>query len=305
MYPQEVGLTSWQKVESCSMAMKKCNCALCNTPVIILDGMTEAACSKCGNIVRLDDIRQKQRRRISRSKYQLILLVLLLAVMGGVWAYVGTRDSGGPQSSGVYQSASKWIEYIGGEPRATDVTPSQFYLWEFHSDDTVRQVRMVSRPNISGRQIAIGGPWLKSYDDILSFTLINGTLIDQTSQERDNRGVMNYCYSYYILANDDRYGFDILTNQGYLHVRETDRLLSIGADPQSYDAQYIHAIAISQTANVTSIYDSQPYRHIIVGEWDVFYYDITNISSHVSIHISYIPGEDAPELDWAEVEAAR
>jgi hypothetical protein len=267
--------------------------------------MRETVCQKCGNILRLDDVRQEQRHRMSKSKYQLIILIVLLAVMGSVWAYVGTRDSSGSQSSGVAQPASEWIEYIGGEQRAADVKTSQFYLWEFHPDDTVRQVRMLLRQNVQGQKVAIGGPWLESYDDILSFSVINGSLIDKTPQERDNRGVMNYFYSYYILVNDDQYGFDILTKAGYLHIRETDRLLSIGADPQTYDAQYIHAIAIPQSATVTSIYDYEPYRHIVLGGWDVYYYDVTDISSHVSIHITYVSGEDALELSWSEVEAAR
>ena len=287
------------------MAMKKCNCALCNTPVTITDGMTETVCSKCNNVIRLDDIRQKQRRRIRRPKYQLIILALLLVVMGGMWAYVGTRDSGGSQSSGGIQPVSKWIEYIGGERHASAASRRFFNLYEFHADDTVRIVALVNSSGDEGRQRYLGGPWLRSYADLLSVGFINSQLMNQSSLEVEYRGSTYYYYTYIVNVSRNPYGYDTLVNQGYLHVRETDRLLSIGADPYSYCDQLITAVAIPQTANVTSIYDSQPYRHIIVGEWDVFYYDITNISSHVSIHISYIPGEDAPELDWAEVEAAR
>ena len=39
--------------------------------------------------------------------------------------------------------------------------------------------------------------------------------------------------------------------------------------------------------------------------WDVFYYDVTDIQTHISIRITYRPADDAPSLDWTAVEAAR
>jgi hypothetical protein len=285
--------------------MKECNCSNCNSPVTIPDGMTETVCSKCNNVIRTDDIRQKQRRRISRPKYQLIILVLLLAVMGGVWAYIGTGDSGGSQSAGVAQPASEWIEYIGGEPRADTTGEIYFNLYEFHADDAVRIVAIFNISGDAGKQRYLGGPWLRSYDALLSVDFINSSLVDQYTLEHDYGGSLYYSYVYIVNVSGSAYGCDTLVDEGYLHVRATDRLLSIGCDPNSYFDQDIVAIAIPQAANITSILDYQPYRHITLDDWDVFYYDVTDITAHVSIHITYVSGEDAPRLDWAEVEASR
>ena len=64
-------------------------------------------------------------------------------------------------------------------------------------------------------------------------------------------------------------------------------------------------VAIPVEARITNIYDYQPYRHITLGEWDVFYYDTSTISEHVSIHISYRPASDTSSLNWTTVEASR
>lgn len=280
--------------------MKQCNCALCNAPVTVLDGMRETVCPKCGNVIRLE-----QQRRISRSKYQLIVLILLLAVMGGMWAYVGTRGSAGSQSAGVAQPASQWIEYIGGEPRAADIDRRHFNLFEYHVDDTVRIVTTVYMSGSGSTRTSMWSPWFRPGDEMLSVDFIHARLVEQSPYSEEYHGVLNTCYKYIIDTQSDHYGYDMLTNRGYLHVRETDRLLSIGNDPQAYYAQDIVAVAIPQSATVTSIYDYEPYRHIALDGWDIYYYDATDISSHVSIHITYVPGGDAPELDWAEVEAAR
>jgi hypothetical protein len=226
-------------------------------------------------------------------------------MMGGVWAYIGTGDSGGSQSSGVAQPASEWIEYIGGEPHASVVGRCFFDLYEFHEDDAVRIVALVNASGDEGKQRYLGGPWLRSYDDLLSIGFINSQLVNQFAHEEEYHGNTYYYYYYAVNVSGSPYGYYALVNQGYLHVRETDRLLSIGADPYPYCDQRITAVAIPQTANVTSIYDYQPYRHITLDEWNIFYYDMTDISSHISIHVTYEPSEDALELDWAEVEASR
>lgn len=287
------------------MTTKECNCPICNSPVTIPAGIGETTCSKCGNVIRLDDCKQSQSRWVRSPKNQLFILVALLAMMGGVWMYVWIGDSAGSQSSGVAQPASEWIEYIGGEPRTAITGKIYFGLYEFHADDTVRIVSLVNSSDGEGKQAYLGGPWLRSYDDLLSVGFINSRLVTQFSDEQEYRGSTYYYYDYIVNVSGNPYGCDTLVNQGYLHVRETDRLLSIGCDPYPYCAQDIIAVAIPQVANITSIYDYQPYRHITLDEWDVFYYDVTDITSHVSIHITYIPGEDAPPLDWSEVESSR
>jgi hypothetical protein len=258
--------------------------------------MGETTCSKCGKVIRLDDCKQPQRPWVRTPKYQLIILVLLLAVVGGVWGFVG---------AGLARHFNQWIEYIGGEPRASTVDRSDFTLYECHGDDTVRIVAVLNISDIAGKHIIMAGPCMLSYNGILSVDFINSQLVNQSASEQAYRDYICYYYNYFINVSGSPCGYDILTVEGYLHFRETDRLLSVGCDPYHYFDQTVIAVAIPQTANVTSIVDYSPYRHIVLDDWDIFYYDVTDISKHVSIHISYEPNGDAPKLDWAEVEAAR
>ena len=108
------------------------------------------------------------------------------------------------------------------------------------------------------------------------------------------------------MASDDQFGYDMLVNNlPHLHTKHVHRLLSVGYDPELYYAQRIDAVAIPRSAKILDIYDHEPYRHLVIGDWDIFYYDTTDICRHVSIHIRYELGEDASPLDWAEVEAQR
>ncbi|NQT72104.1 MAG: hypothetical protein HQ553_04960 [Chloroflexi bacterium] len=84
-----------------------------------------------------------------------------------------------------------------------------------------------------------------------------------------------------------------------------DRFISIGCDPQPYYAQNIIAVAIPVNAIITSIFDYQPYLSITLEEWNILYYDVTDISGHVSIHVTFEPAGNPPSLNWTEVEEAR
>ena len=79
---------------------------------------------------------------------------------------------------------------------------------------------------------------------------------------------------------------------------------SIGVDPKPYHQEII-AVAVPVKARLIRIYDYQPYRHVRLEEWDIFYYDVSKIQAHVSIHLTYRPDRDAPSLDRVAVEAVR
>jgi len=265
--------------------------------------MTEVVCSKCGNVITLQAHASKP--RIRRPKYQLGMLLVLVAILAGVWVCVGMGGSGESQSQKSSVPRTNWIEYIGGESRAANAGRVSFSLYQFNSDDTVRIVNIILIPGDGGTITNIWSPWLRPGDEMLDVTFINAVLVSQYSYEEEYHGRIDTCYNYVVNAWDDHYGYDMLTARGYLHVREADRLLSIGSDPQDYYSNYIVAVAVPLSAEITRINDYQPYRHITLDEWDVFYYDTTDITSHVSIHITYIPGVYAPPLDWSEVESSR
>lgn len=283
--------------------MEQNKCPLCGKEITILQGAREVVCPKCGNVIPLQAPASKP--RIRRPKYQIGMLLILIAILAGVWVCVGSGDSGKSQPQAASVPASSWIEDIGGEPHAANAGRVSFTLYQFNSDDTVRIVNTKLIPGDGGTTTNIWSPWLRPGDEMLDVDFINAVLISQYSYEEEYHGRLDTCYNYAVKAWDDHYGYDMLTARGYLHVRETDRLISIGSDPQDYYSQDIAAVAVPLGANITSIYDYQPYRHITLDQWDVFYYDTTDITSHVSIHIAYIPGDDAPSLDWADVEELR
>jgi len=271
--------------------------------ITVLEGARNVVCPKCGNLVSFGS--PDPRRFIRSSKCQLGILIALIAIMSGVWVCVGMGDSAVSQPSGVSEPGVDWIEYIGGDPRASDVGRVSFDLYQFNSDDTVRIVNMKSVPGDGGTVTNIWSPWFRPGDEPLSVDFINAELVTQSLYEEEYYDRLDTCYKYTVEVADDRYGYDMLTNHAYLHIRSADRLLSIGPNPQSYYAQDIIAIAVPLSADITGIYDYKPYRHIILDDWGVFYYDVTDITSHVSIHMAYVPGDDAPPLDRGEAEALR
>lgn len=221
-----------------------------------------------------------------------IVLVTLILVGLGIWLYLGPL---GPEPG---------VD-LEGPPHVADVVPRRFVLWELHPDDTVRVVELLTPSDIAGSIQQVNGQSLGEGDEVLALAFIGGELMRQETYEGIYRGIDYRRPSYWLQVSGDQYGYDTrITHPPHLHLRGKERLISIGIDPKSY-AQEIIAIAIPTTAHVQRIYDYRPYRHVILSEWDVFYYDTTQITGHVSLHITYRPEGDAPVLDWRGVEASR
>jgi hypothetical protein len=212
--------------------------------------------------------------------------------MAGAWLYVGPL------------APEPGLD-LNGQARAANVAPHRFSLWELHPDDTARVVELFTFPGIATAQTKVNSPNLISGDEVISFDPIGGRLVSQTIHEGVYHGRPYRVSQYTLHTSRDRYGYDMLIDHPpHLHINGANRLISIGVDPKSF-AQEIFAVAIPVDARLRRIYDHQPYRHVTMAGWDIFYYDVTDIRAHVSIHITYRPAGDAPPLDWAAVEAAR
>lgn len=232
-------------------------------------------------------------------------LILVFIILLGVflWLFLNNGNSDG-------HNITEPVPTIGGEPRLSYVTPRIFKLFEFHSDDSVRIVEIVTEDDVVGSHVDIWGPYMKADNESLEIEFINAELVDRTIYTDVYRDRTWYYHQYTIVPLQNTYGYDALTDKKFLHTMQqgrprSDRLISIGTDPQSYYEQWVDAVAIPLDAEVTRVYDYQPYRYITLEGWGIYYYDTTEITSHVSLHITYVPGEDAPSLDWAEVEALR
>ena len=284
--------------------MNRYRCPRCKAPLDIPEGRDEAVCPVCGHVMPRDELLPQ--RRYLTGTGRLAVLILLLATLAGVWLYIGldagARDTKSPQ----WNSLS-----IADEPRASNVTPRSFDLWELHPDDTVRLVNVDTYSYTGGLEARLAGPALRTGEQVIALEILGGELVDQATHEYEYRGKPFLWFEYTILASQNRPGYDmLLDNPPHLHTKRDgtpcpDRLISIGYDPQSYYAQHIVAITIPLDANVTRVYDYRPYRHVELEGWDIFYYDVTDIEWHVSIHINYIPGCNMTPLDYYAVEASR
>lgn len=222
-----------------------------------------------------------------------VVLIVLIVAGFALWLYLGPfRPEPGLD--------------LDGHPRAADVAPRRFVLWELHPDDTVRVVELLTLPAAEeGLPHPVNGQSLRPGDEVLELAWIGGELVDQHTAEEVYRGRTYLRTSYWLRVSGRQYGYDMrIDHPPHLHVSGDGRLLSIGIDPKSY-AQETIAVAVPVTARLTRIFDHQPYRHVTSSGWDVFYYDTTEIQGHVSIHIDYRPEGDAPPLDWAAVETSR
>lgn len=271
--------------------MSQHRCPRCKTPVTIPEGKPGVLCPNCSCAVTAEEHQQQRRPRRGSMTLRVTLIAAILAMVG-VWLYLGPLA---PEP-----------RLDPGEPRAAKVTPRRFVLWELHADDTVRVVDLLTRSDLTkGMPYQVSGQSLRPGDKVLSVKWIGGKLVDQQTLDDVYRGKTYLRKIYWLRISASQYGYDMRINHvPHLHINGERRLISIGVDPKTY-RQEIITVAVPVSARLRRIYDYQPYRHIVLDEWDVFYYDPTDIQGHVSIHIEYSPSKDAPSLEWVKVETSR
>jgi len=290
------------------------NCPYCKTPVVIPPGLPGAVCPRCRQAVLVEDI-QRQPEPASGLPYLRLALILLIVGLVGVLLYIALWDSASEYwvhdlvaNSRLGLALNLEIEPgldVIGQPRVTNDTPRHFSLWELHADDSVRLVEVTTQHGAAGGQGWFPGPMFQTDDQALSLAPIGGQIVSSNIAEEAYRQE-TYARPYYALQiSGEQFGFDLrMSHLPHLHANGNDRLISIGVDPKSY-VQEIIAVAIPVGARLTGVYDYKPYRHITLSNWDIFYYDVTRIPGHVSIHISYRPAGDPSSLNWVTVEAQR
>lgn len=295
-------------------------CPRCNTPVIIPEGRPGGVCKKCRRAVLLADLEQKPETGFLYLRLFLIFTVLASCGLLSFYIYqqtdgfTQTGDSGlGEIVAYIDETTTNVSEDlfpepggdIKGEPRIRNVAPRRFSLWQLHSSDAVRVVDIVTDPGKIGERVWAAGPSLRPEDNILSEQIIGGDLVERTIYKDYYEGTTYFVPNFLIRSSFDNVGYDMwVKTPPHLHINGDTRLISIGVDPKNYQ-QEIFAVAIPIDSRIISIYDYEPYRHITIGNWDIFYYDVSDIRWHVSIHIAYRPGGKAGALDWPTVELRR
>lgn len=276
--------------------MTEHRCIRCNTPVELPDGSPGVLCPKCNTAVMPEDFEERA-RPVYVSPSILILLavsIIVLVLVAGMWLYLGPLA---PEATLTFN----------GEPRAASGAPRRFTLWELHSDDTVRVVDIVTSPQSQGATCSVCGVSLWDKDDVISQRWIGGSVRDERTTEEVWRGetYVRTCYMVKI-SDGNYYGFDMRFQRlPHVHIQQARRLFNLGLDPLEGWTQEIVAVAIPVDARIERVYDYQPYRHMVVDDWDVLYYDVTSTTSHVTLSTNYISGDDAPSLDPFYLEANR
>jgi hypothetical protein len=266
--------------------------------------------------VLLEELAQKPESGFLYLRLFLILTILASCGMLSYYVFQQASDptqTESPSSGGIAAYINDVVEGLfpepgtdlQGKPHARNVSPRRFSLWELHASDSVRIVDIVTDPKKKGQRFWVTGPSLRPTDKILSEQIIGGRLLKRANSADDYQGVSYLRPGFYVRSTSDSVGCDMWVKKPpHLHLIEEDRLISIGVAPKDYQQEII-AVAIPIDSQIIFLKDYQPYRHIIMGDWDIFYYDVSNIEEHVSIHIAYRPGDKANPLDWPNVELRR
>ncbi|NQT72467.1 MAG: hypothetical protein HQ553_06815 [Chloroflexi bacterium] len=180
--------------------MKVYYCTQCEKRVVVPKEAKGALCPQCDRPMILD--KPKSRRR-GISPFLVIGLIVAILMSGGIWVYFDVVDFDDTQTK-------ETVIDIKSQPRASDVTPRIFDLWQLNSDDSVRRVIVLTDTAAEDLQVRVWAPSLRSGDNILSLETIGGELIDQSTHEDEYRGNMYLETVYTLLAEDDQYGYNML-----------------------------------------------------------------------------------------------
>ncbi|MBN2371419.1 MAG: hypothetical protein JXO72_13130 [Vicinamibacteria bacterium] len=174
-------------------------------------------------------------------------------------------------------------------------------VWELHPDDRVLFVTLLHGQTV-GSDIRAGAPFLTPESRVVSETPIGGALKSRTESRRNYRGRNYLLTEYRLTTSSPSSGIEMLID-GLPHLRLQGgmRLLSVGADPQTRYSRRLVCVAIPEGSDSIEWRDFAPFQRSRVGEWEVLFYDTASIKTHVSIHVKYRPGPDAPPLDWRDV----
>lgn len=204
----------------------------------------------------------------------------------------------------------------GGPHHNEDVIPRNLDVWMVYPDDVLRFVT-IFRPNDDiatlppDESVTVAGPLMYGEENLISAEPFGGEvqsveLMSGLGQDEDLR------YQLYTLSRspgDGPYGLDSrITSAPYIQMAEDGYQIGFGIRPQSYYMQVIVAVAFPRGTHVGEMEALQPYRIARIGDWEVYYFDVTVAELGSMIRIRYsLPEEITPpaDLDYWQVEAER
>lgn len=159
--------------------------------------------------------RSKSQRKAPRLR--IVLIAAIYTVLGLGW-YLGPS---GPEPK----------LSLDNRPRAADVKPQRFVLWELHADDTARVVELITHSTESGKTYQVNGQSLLPDSQVVSLRFIGGELANQFTTEEVWRGRTFLQTQYWLNGFDDRYGYDMrIARPPHLHINGAERLISLGIE---------------------------------------------------------------------------
>lgn len=204
----------------------------------------------------------------------------------------------------------------GGPHHNEDVIPRNIDVWMVYPDDVLRFVT-IFRPDDNlatlppDETVTVAGPLMYGEEYLIDAEPFGGEvqsveLMSGLGQDEDLR------YQLYTLSRslgDGPYGLDSrITGAPYIQLVEGSYQIGFGIRPQSYYMQVIVAVAFPRGVRVGEMDALQPYRIARIGDWEVYYFDVTVAALGSMIRIRYtMPEEITPpaDLDYWQVEAER
>jgi hypothetical protein len=230
--------------------------------------------------------------RDQRDGTRLVLQIMAVVMFGLTWLLISEMAKKYGPASG---------DTTGGSPAAAPEF-SNFQLWEFHADDSLRFVDVVVQPGAGPKATTLSLPLRRAGDDVTSLEFIGAKLAGKQDVQEEYNGVTYQQLNLDLQTNADQYGFIArIAHPPHLHINDRDRLISIGFDPTPGWKQLVVVVAVPASAQVSQVYDYEPYKTAEMNGWKLYYYDVLGIQSHVSIHILFTPDADASPLDWGSV----
>jgi hypothetical protein len=205
------------------------------------------------------------------------------------------------------------LSSLGCESRETSPPPqkaqtilSSLYYWEIHPNDEVRVVEQLV-PEDRSRPMALSVPYCLKDAKSSDPSVFGARLTSDTTTTRAYRG-REYAVRELrlVLEPGSAAGGYEITLARPPHIHETGpgaRLLSIGVNPAPAYRRRWEAVALPTGTSDIVPRDLQPLDSVERGAWTILLYDVSDLRSHGSIHVSYRPGPDAAPLPLDDVLA--
>jgi hypothetical protein len=204
----------------------------------------------------------------------------------------------------------------GGPHHNENIIPRNMDVWMVYPEDVLRFVT-IFRPDDNlatpppDEAVTVAGPLMYGEEYLISAEPFGGEVqsVELMSGLGQDEHLKYQLYTLTRSPGDGPYGLDSrITSAPYIQTVEDGYEIGFGIRPQNYYMQVIVAVAFPRGTRIGEMSALQPYRIARIGDWEVYYFDVTVAAMGSMIRVRYtLPEETAPpaDLDYWQVEAER